>query len=1183
MLMKLRNLLVLGALLLAGSASAAIQERQKPALPEPIDAFTDGVTSMYMYNVGAERFFCAGNSWGTQTSIGDEGYRVYFEQFVVDAATGWDGTTVIFKDSCLAKSGAIHTVFFDNVNGGCFVDKGSQANYYWKLQKNADNAYYRLSMAENNPDYQAWQVDAHPNTFWGWDAANGTVVSSFLDPSLDGIHVDWGFCTVAAYDAYKVTIGVYNTAQELKAQIEAAAAEGIDVAAWEAVYNNTAATTEELEAAIAGAKDALAKVEELKVDPLNPVSKTSAITNPSYDANDNAGWSGTTPGFQSYTDAEHYNKTFDSWQLVTGLPNGLYKLTVQGFYRPSTADATGAVFYAANGTDSLTVNVPDINSATTLASKPNNMQSAEQAFVDGHYGVELYFVVVNNQARIGVALPKTTGGTDWVIWDNWGLTYYGNKGEATYTGAVTGLVNAALAKFDGREAEVTVGTIDTYKATLNGLTASDLAGVNAAIATIEEAAAAVQTNIDGWVKYNEEIERGNKVRTDNSYGPSTQMNTMSAYVARTAPAILRAKALSTEELLAEVAKLTELIEEAIRNSLVVDSDVTDMFLVNAKFEDTTDGKNDGRGWEGGWTDVNGPENNKVMELYAGWDSATNPDWDVYQIVKKAPIGLYEVSLNGFYRAGDNADAYAAYEAAIAAGQEPVSHTSVYVNNNSSPFKNIYSEPVKCGELYSTTEIYGPTPWLPVAGDSTGYWYPNGMYDAGVAFSNGMYKSSAHGIVYQEGQDLRLGVKAKGMIKREWAICDNFQMIYRGKQAVYVKPHLEEAIVVGKATLAKGMDKDTKVLVETAVANGEAALSSTEDDVVFDALVALYAANDSVEASADLFDALLDAATEIETAIMQYGDEAGAAALGAAQDLMLAIMDGVQNSTLTKAEAADLLAQKDPTIMALVFGEGPYTDDNPKDLTILLSTPSFEDETGAGSTAGWTGANGATGSYAYEVYEKAFDLYQELTGLKNGTYHLTASAFERQGSSLNDYDTYKVNPDTASTFIYGVSGGVTYQKPVARLASSAILGNALGLEGLATVDTLKDVEVGADSIYYVPNNMATGATFFNDYEAYGCDVWIEVTDGTLRIGMKKDAFVTYDWVMMDNFQLFYHGTESAYKPESIGEVVLGTNANVVKSEIFSISGARMNKLQKGINLVRRTHADGQVTMQKLYVK
>lgn len=1152
MLMKLRNLLVLGALLLAGSASAAIVERQKPALPEPITPYTDGVTSMYMYNVGAEKFFCAGNSWGTQTSIGDEGYRVYFEQHVVDAAAGWDGTTVLFKDSCLAKNGSILNVFFDNTDGGCFVDRGSQPNLYWKLEKNADNNYYRLSMAECNDSYQAWQVDAHPGTYWGWDAANGTVVSSFLNPAVEGVHVDWGFCTVAAYDAYKVIIDVYNVAQNLKALIETAQAEGLDVAAQEAVYNNVDATTEELEAAIAAVQDALAKQEEQKVDPMNPVDKTSSIVNPTME--DTSGWTSiegvqnrathtnvTTGAYTAETlpAYEHWNNgayTGKFYQVIEGLPNGLYKLTaaVMGDQEPA-AEGTGLYLYANDQKTPVVSNVP--------------------AYYD------VFAEVVDNTIEIG--WTAEIAHSQWISSDTYSLLYYGNKGADTYAGAVTGLVNANIAKFDGREAEMTVDLLDTYKATLNGLVAADLAGLNAAIATIAEAQAAVQTNIDGWVAYEAEIARGNETRASTSYNQNTaEMRALIAYVTRTAPTILKNKALSTEELLAEVAKLTALIEDAILNGLQPDSDVTDVYLTNARYDEGT------TGWQGNWTAVN----YGCMEAY-------ELEWDAYQIVNNAPQGVYEVSLQGFYRVARGDEAYNMY---LNGQQTCPGH--VYVNNHLNEVKCVFTEPVKHDEGYIYTNIgtgpeSNPSAFVDAAtGDSI--FFPNDMQTAGEAFTAGMYVASANGLVAQKGDQLRIGVKGKKQTAT-WVIWDNFKMIFRGKQIAYTKPYLTEAIEAAKANLQNGMDKDTKALLETALTNGEAAMSSEDEDVVFDALVAIYAANDSVNSSAELFAELKAAVNKIENAMMQYSDGAGTAALTAATDLSEQIQKGVNNSSLTKAEAAELLAKVDPAIVALVIGEGPFTDDNPRDLTELLSCPSFEDETGAASTAGWTGADGgALGSLAYEFFQKTFDIYQEIVGVPNGTYRLTVSAFERQGSTVNDYDTYQVNPDTATTFLYAVSGENTYQQAVDRLASAAMLGNVLGLEGLAGADTLKDVEEGADSIMYVPNNMAAGANFFNDYEEYGCELYANVTDGTLRIGMKKEVQASNDWVMMDNFQLYYLGTESAH---GVGELVLGTDAKVVKSEVFSVGGARVNKLQKGLNIIRRTHADGRVTMQKLYVK
>lgn len=1147
MLMKLRNLLVLGALLLAGSASAAIQERQKPALPEPIDAFTDGVTSMYMYNVGAERFFCAGNSWGTQTSIGDEGYRVYFEQHVVDAEAGWDGTTVIFKDSCLAKSGALKEVFFDNVNGGCFVDRGSQANLYWKLQKNADNAYYRLSMAECNNDYQAWQVDAHPNTFWGWDAANGTVVSSFLDPNIETVHVDWGFCTVAAYDAYKAAIEVYNASLNLKALIVDAQSQGVDVSSLEAVYNNPSATVEDINAAIAS-------YEELTVDPKNPIDKTSFIANPTME--DTSGWTSidgvqnrathtnvTTGAYTAETlpAYEHWNPgafTGKFYQTITGLPNGLYKLqaAVMGDQEPA-AEGTGLYLYANDSKTPVTSNIP------------------------AYYNV---FAEVTD-GTIEIGWTAEIKHSQWISSDSYSLLYYGNKGEATYAGAVAGLVNANLAQFEGREAEMTVGTIDTYKATLNGLAAADLAGLNAAIVAIADANAAVQANIDGWVKYAAEIERGNKVRNDNSYSSSAQMSAMAAYVARQAPAILKAKTLSTEELLAEVAKLTQMIEDAIRASLKVNSDVTDMFLVNARYDNGT------TGWLGNWTAVN----YGCMEAYA-------IEWDAYQIVKNAPQGVYEVSLQGFYRVERGDGAYTMWQN----GQQTCPG-HVYVNNHLNEVKCVFSEPVKHvdGEYIYSAIGTGPesNPNAFIGEDGDSIFFPNDMKTAGEAFTNGMYVSSANGLVAQQGDELRIGVKGKKQ-NATWVIWDNFKMIYRGKQIAYTLPYLQEAVAAAEVTLTQAMAKDTKELLEAAKANAESLLNSTDENAVFDALVQIYAANDSVAASADLFAELTAAAQEVQNAMMVYGDFATETAMAAAQDLLIQMLAGVEQSALTKDEAKALLAQKDKVIVDLIVGNWPdASDDNVMDYTALLSCPSFEDINGAGSAEGWKGADGTLNGdvKAYEFYiditkrTKGFDLYQELKNIPNGTYRIEVSAYERIGSALNDYDIYKAGKDTATTYLYAGSDGDTIQTKVARLASGAFLSNdAFGIEGCTPVDTIFD-ETQTDTLMHVANTMASAVTMFADYGEYTNTYYVKVTDGTLRLGIKKEVVGDKDWIMIDNWKLYYHGTNS----KDINEVI-STGAPVVKRDIFTLGGAQVGKLQQGVNIIRNIHADGTVTVKKV---
>ena len=47
--------------------------------------------------------------------------------------------------------------------------------------------------------------------------------------------------------------------------------------------------------------------------------------------------------------------------------------------------------------------------------------------------------------------------------------------------------------------------------------------------------------------------------------------------------------------------------------------------------------------------------------------------------------------------------------------------------------------------------------------------------------------------------------------------------------------------------------------------------------------------------------------------------------------------------------------------------------------------------------------------------------------------------------------------------------------------------------------------------------------------------------------------------------------------------VNTDANVVKTEIFSLSGKRLNKIQKGVNIVKETMADGTQKTHKIISK
>ena len=1151
MLMKLRNLLVLGALLISGSVWA---ERQKPVLTDyPVETIEiDGKSEYYMYNAGAKKFWVGANAWGTQASVGPTGWKVRFSQYVAAEGEAWDGKTVLFED--YAKNSSWLKAWFVAGDHIMYTDYNNQADYLWCIQK--VGAAYRLSASELNPDAT---VAGNAVNFVGVDATKqDTIVYSNL-VEAETSYIDWTFFSAADYDA---ALALYDDALLLGERIAEAEAKGLDVAAQKNVFNNDKATAEEVAAAIDFVNQAISKSEENSVDPYNPVDKTGVITNPSYDANTNDGWSGTTPGFQSYTDAEHYNKTFDSWQMLENIPNGLYKMTVQGFYRPATSGANGAVFYAANGTDSLTVVVPDLTSeAANIASLPNNMQSAEEAFVAGLYVTELVFTVTDNKARIGVSLPATTGGSDWVIWDNWQLTYYGNK-ETSYDAFVKEIVAKNLAKYEEQMDNMTNGMFDTYSATVSGLTATDFAGIAAAQETMAAAAAVVDANIAAWAEYKKLYEEADGLTADPDIDQDSKyMADVAIYVMLDGVDIFDGMELETEPLLAEIEKLAKMVNDAKKKSLKLNAVVTQKFLTNYDFENVSDGKNDGKGWEGKWLAFGGPAHNKCME---GW----NCEIDLRQTVTDAPQGVYEVSLQGFYRLSRGQAAYDLYEAG---GQTcPV---SIYVNNNSTGFKCVFDETVEVGTIY-TEQIW-------VKSDSTAQ-FPDGMVSAGEAFAVGMYQAAAHGVVAQDGQELVLGVKGDLSGGDNWAIWDDFKMVFRGKQVKYVYPHLQEAIAAATENLAKNMDKTTKESVEKAKAAAETKLaaadpeSTKEDDALFQALVDLYATNDAVAASVALYAELEEAATGLyEKIAISVAADAVKAEAGTLAETTLT---GVAEGSFTAAEVEQLL--KDIKLMGIKLRLPDLTDaslDNPIEVTGVLDNPDFGDAVGVNSIGGWDGTSGYNfgnddtqkGALALEFYEKTFDMSQTVIGgLPNGAYRVEVNAFGRLGSTTDDFAAPRDTMPATRAIIYAMS---STDSTTLREVPVKLLSETATAENLSAGSTSIDND---GTTLYFPNDMVSaGAWFAAGYNKH--ELYVEVKDNTLKIGIKKAESAGAHWVIMDNWKLFYLGADGSV---GIEDVVAG--GEVVSVAVYNANGVQLNGIQKGINIIRTVYSNGAVTVKKV---
>ncbi len=172
---------------------------------------------------------------------------------------------------------------------------------------------------------------------------------------------------------------------------------------------------------------------------------TGVIVNPTFNGNSKNGWAG--DPVVNYGCAEKWNVTANISQTIYGLNPGKYILTCQGFYREGDyADAAikhnngtetiNAFLYANGYSTPLKSIFADANKAGSIGVStsgywvPNTMQQADQYFSNGLYNNTLEcYVGADGILKIGINKPVTVL-HDWVIFDNFTLTYVTSINEA---------------------------------------------------------------------------------------------------------------------------------------------------------------------------------------------------------------------------------------------------------------------------------------------------------------------------------------------------------------------------------------------------------------------------------------------------------------------------------------------------------------------------------------------------------------------------------------------------------------------------------------------------------------------------------------------------------------------------------------------------------------------------------
>jgi hypothetical protein len=1020
--------------------------------------------------------------------------------------------------------------------------------------------------------------------YLGWRGSDADTRLYFVDPAAEGAGVDWAFVTEENYnawvEAWTPMKDQFNAAAGLLTWIKTAEEKSIDVSDEKAIYANEDATVEALNAAVESIQ---AKIKNqlaggATVD--NPADMTASVNNPGFADGKKTGWNGTDPGFGEGA-AEFYEKNYDFYQTLKGMPNGVYGVSVQAFYRTSWADvsykdwqnktAVAAKVYAKSGADSLNTALfnawefaveGDINNFTpngawkgsVLGERnvvndpplyiPDDMKAASYLFSldPNNYKQTAYVAVDNGELTFGLKKNDSNPNGNWTLFDNFTLSYFGTAPEAYQMALEKGMP----AKTEYSTAKVSEQYIGAYNEAYTK-TASDKATFSAAVKAVADANDSIAKNTKLWADLQAKRDEAYALSVNTDYkiydhawyiGDYLEAGTdendeqvlpmgVNDYLkaeAKTGDYDLSNKQL--EDIIATLNSLIEALNNEVKEGLKPGTDVT-KFLTNPDFED---GKN-------GWTVVNNGGGNVAHggnndnHCFEAWHST---NFDVYQEVSNLPVGLYKLEVNGFVRYLDGDDAISK---ASEAPEDPGIY--LYMNDSKTNLVNMMTCPLP-------KTFYDAVNGATYLTQNEENCFPNNMIAASAAFAAGNYLQETVCMVAEPNTVTRIGVKGTPEAKF-WPIFDNFKLTYLGNGVDIVKPQLEDMLAEAKKNESVVTTKTAKTALTNEIAAAEALLAGEDGDAMLEAIDKLQKAiNDVTDGKA-----VCEKFAEFIEDYMQFANS-----IDATEALQLGGTI-LENLNACAYDAEDIEAKKlelrEMRLKIQLPADYAQGSAQGADLTAFIQTPGFsmlKDGVETNSNEGWLGTAGSFGpsdqmsNLCLEFYNKVFDMYQDLAGvgsvvLPHGYYSLQVNAFNRPSDS---------NP----AYLYAVAGKDTLDVKTIMLQS----------EGF-------DAEGGESA----PNNVSSAKACF-DEGRYLNTLKFKFEGDTLRIGVKHPVNAGTDWVIMDNFKLFFYGNDNTGVETVIN---IGKPAKV---QYFTLDGRQVSVARKGLFIRKTTMDNGTVVVRKI---
>lgn len=569
---------------------------------------------------------------------------------------------------------------------------------------------------------------------------------------------------------------------------------------------------------------------------------TRKIVNPSFDTGTSEGWTGNVTVSKDYKNCEAYEKTFDLYQDITNLPDGVYELSVLAFQRVGFNEVASVAHD--NGTEDITAVIYANDLETPFTSPytygmkeasggdpadykyilngedvyiPNSMKGMAAAVTENSnaYTVTVPMLVEGGTLRIGVRAkrrPTNGSGGDWAIWDNFRLKYVGSKGDALNV-----VSDPLIAKADGllgskMNADVRAQLVDA-KTALE--TEATVEGIHALSAAIEVA----NTSIEAYKPLKEAIDNAQTRYEENEASSTTSETAKGLYNAAMATAkdVYENGTATDAEIPAAVKALNGGVTKYVINDIIegaAESNPADITKVIANSDFATMSST-------GWDVIDGTmgfqANNSVEagEFY-------NCTFNLQQALVGLPAGMYRLTSQAFYRYGS--DPKAKVDGSDQLKYDVNENAFIYFSDKEIPTeegKKVATElpenkqAIKTITAHKIAEDTWNSVGLSDAGGlkkmDDGLYIPDNMVTAQAFFrsdAGSAYDSEPLNFTYNGSSDFRIGLiknVKNDATSGDWTIVKNFKLYYLGVDPTGISEIVTDANAVAtKIYNASGM-------------------------------------------------------------------------------------------------------------------------------------------------------------------------------------------------------------------------------------------------------------------------------------------------------------------------------------------------------------------------------------------